>query len=69
VKATSFDPVKVPGLTASASGLMTVDDRSCVVQNGEGWCWGWNNHGKLGAGVPMQTMPYSILPVKVAWPF
>lgn len=69
VKATAFSPVKVPGLTGAAHGLNTGTDRSCVVENDVAWCWGWNNHGKLGTGIPMQQMPYSILPVKVAWPF
>lgn len=69
IKATAFSPVKIPGLTGASHGLETMHDRSCVVEANEAWCWGWNNHGKLGAGIAMAKMPYSILPIKVDWPF
>lgn len=57
-------PTPVDGLT-NVSSVSGGDRFSCAVTiNGSVWCWGYNEHGQLGSGIPVSSE--SFLATKVA---
>jgi hypothetical protein len=54
-------PTDVSGMDSGVSMVDTGALHTCAVKDGEAWCWGSNNHGKLGDG----TSTFSAVPVQV----
>jgi alpha-tubulin suppressor-like RCC1 family protein len=56
-------PVAVEGMGSGVTGMAAGYITSCAIRDGEFYCWGDNEHGKLGDG----TVTDSPLPVAVAF--
>lgn len=62
----ALTPVRVAGLPAPAAEVKIMPYSSCaILTNGRVYCWGNNNYGQLGAGLPKGAMP---TPTEVKFP-
>ena len=60
-------PVKVSGLSGSATAMGMGYYHACAIIKGATWCWGREVEGQLGNGVFSTSSPYgSLVPVQVS---
>ena len=45
-------PILVSGVGSSVTDVGTGVNNTCAIASGEVYCWGWNNTGNVGNGVP-----------------
>jgi alpha-tubulin suppressor-like RCC1 family protein len=60
-------PVQVSGLTSGVTAIAAGTSHTCAIVNGGVKCWGFNQSGQLGTGVPQDPLlpNFSTLPVQV----